>query len=184
MAGEVGGAVPTSRRAAACMAVGASVRTMAGGWGRVGRRAALPALLSAQACTGGAPGGRRAPSTGPPGGCIPPWCAASSGGGGCQPAPLPSPYIWAHLQDLHVAHMEQIKGSVDVHNARPGRRRLAAAELHDAARGGHEARHGDVARPLLGLRRAAGAAGVAVGRGAAGLALAVCGTGCRSGAGA
>jgi hypothetical protein len=41
----------------------------------------------------------------------------------------------ACLQDLHMAHVEQVKGAVNVHDARPRRRALAAAELQRRRRG-------------------------------------------------
>lgn len=45
-----------------------------------------------------------------------------------------------HLQDLHVARVQQVEGAVDVDDARVWRRGAPVAELHDAARGGQEAR--------------------------------------------
>ena len=39
-----------------------------------------------------------------------------------------------------MARVEQVKGAVDVDDARIGRRRAPIAKLHDAPRGGHEAR--------------------------------------------
>lgn len=41
----------------------------------------------------------------------------------------------ARLEDLHMAHVEQVKGAVNVHDARPRRRALAAAELQGGRAG-------------------------------------------------
>ena len=53
-----------------------------------------------------------------------------------------------------MARVQQVEGAVDVDDARVGRRGAPIAELHDAARGGHEARDERVlrGRPLRGVQ--------------------------------
>ena len=46
--------------------------------------------------------------------------------------------LFAYLEDVDVARVEHIKGTINVHDARTRRSGYAIGELHDPPRGGHE----------------------------------------------
>mmetsp|Transcript_4684 Transcript_4684/g.13455 ORF Transcript_4684/g.13455 Transcript_4684/m.13455 type:complete len:441 (+) Transcript_4684:382-1704(+) len=52
------------------------------------------------------------------------------------------PLLPCALEKVHVAGVKEIEGAIHVHNLCTRRRHPPLAELHDAAGGGHEARHG------------------------------------------